>query len=156
MWWYPRSCYFKFYVYRCDSRDIFVEMIVGMDFRFYLWEFNILSHNVCNTQTQISLNTAKNGHILTKNDQLRLADRVKSSSLEQKVSCSIPAQGNSIFDQSLHPNYGFRLSTTEIWKSTFPILAHPELRKYPISGKFQIANITRIWIVSNVSLSENW
>ena len=40
MWCYPRSGYHKFYVYRCDSRDIFVEMIVWMDFKFYLYMYD--------------------------------------------------------------------------------------------------------------------
>ena len=31
---------FRFHVYKCDSRDIFEEMIVGMGFRFYLYMYD--------------------------------------------------------------------------------------------------------------------
>ena len=43
-------------LYICDANTYFN----------YLWEINFLSHNACDTQTWISLSTAKNGYIHNK------------------------------------------------------------------------------------------
>ena len=85
-----------------------------------------------------------------------MAERVQSSSHEQKVASSKPTQSETIIDCVDHsgtfkyPGLRFsELSEGQCW-----ILAHVDLAKDDRMPKSYIANFTRNWILGNVSLSE--
>ena len=120
-----------------------------------LREFYFLSHNVCNAhelKTQITINTAKIGHISNKSTgsseavaALLFVDRNLVVRFPRRVTLIV----NSI---------KILILTIHDWdlKFTFPILAHPEGRIYPIFGIFWIANFIRNWTVNKVSQSKGW
>ena len=55
-----------------------------------------LIHNVCNTQTQISLNTAKNGYFLYNRRSIVICGSGSTVVLYQTFSSSIPTMGDEI------------------------------------------------------------
>ena len=105
----------------------YIELIVCTPERVLSWAITLVVGEFKNTNLRI--NTAENGHILYKTDQLWFTDWVQTFVLEQNVSSLNLEWFRIICLFILGLNDGFWSSTTEIWKLPCTILTRVNFDK---------------------------